>query len=93
MLCLPIYFLLLINLCYLLFACYLYPRRNMGAFSYVEPRIKTATDQLNKNKRQVRYVGRKVSAAPATGMGKIHQEEYQTILDEVFGAELEEYVE
>mmetsp|Transcript_14840 Transcript_14840/g.21914 ORF Transcript_14840/g.21914 Transcript_14840/m.21914 type:complete len:1037 (-) Transcript_14840:232-3342(-) len=83
--------------------CALYPNaevlwaqqepKNMGAFSYVEPRIKTATDQLNKNKRQVRYVGRKVSAAPATGMGKIHQEEYQTILDEVFGAELEEYVE
>ena len=58
----------------------------MGAYSYVEPRLKTATKQLNENEKHFRYVGRKVSAAPATGMGKIHLEEYQMILDGVFGS-------
>lgn len=59
--------------------------KNMGAFAYVQPRIMTATRELNQNEKRTRYVGREVSAAPATGMGKIHQAEYQHILDGVFG--------
>lgn len=59
--------------------------KNMGAFAYVNPRVMTATREINKNEKRVRYVGRQVSAAPATGMGKVHQAEYQRILDGVFG--------
>lgn len=59
--------------------------KNMGAYAYVNPRIMTATRELNENEKRARYVGRAVSAAPATGMGAVHQQEYQNILDGVFG--------
>jgi 2-oxoglutarate dehydrogenase E1 component len=59
--------------------------KNMGAYAYVNPRIMTATRELNQNEKRARYVGREVSAAPATGMGKIHQAESQKIMDGVFG--------
>jgi len=61
--------------------------KNMGCYSYCNPRIMTATRELNHDERRARYVGRPVSAAPATGMGKIHQLEYQEIMDGVFGAQ------
>ena len=57
----------------------------MGAYSYVLPRIMTATRELNGDERRARYVGRAVSAAPATGMSKVHQMEHQAILNGVFG--------
>jgi len=60
--------------------------KNMGCYAYVLPRIMTATRELNGDEKRARYVGRSVSAAPATGMGKVHQREYQSILDGVFGA-------
>lgn len=58
----------------------------MGPYSYVLPRIMTATRELNGDEKRARYVGRSVSAAPATGMGKVHQQEYQHILDGVYGS-------
>lgn len=58
--------------------------KNMGAYSYIAPRVETATRQINKDEKRVRFVGRPVSAAPATGMGKIHQMEYQGIMNGVF---------
>ena len=59
--------------------------KNMGCYSYVLPRIMTATRELNRNEKRARYVGRSVSAAPATGMSKVHQMEHQSILNGVFG--------
>ena len=59
--------------------------KNMGPYSYCLPRIMTATREINGDEKRPRYVGRAVSAAPATGMGKVHQLEYQNILDGVFG--------
>jgi len=59
--------------------------KNMGAYSYVMPRIMTATRELNNNEKRPRYVGRMVSSAPATGMTKIHQKEYTDIMAGVFG--------
>jgi len=59
--------------------------KNMGAYSYVLPRIMTATREINKKEIRPRYVGRTVSAAPATGMGLVHQAEYQSIMNGVFG--------
>ena len=63
--------------------------KNMGAFSYVLPRIMTATRELNGDEKRARYVGRAVSAAPATGMSKIHQMEATNILNAVFGEPIE----
>ena len=57
----------------------------MGAYQYVNPRIMTATREINKDEKRARYVGREVSAAPATGASLAHQAEYQEILNGVFG--------
>ena len=46
----------------------------------------TATRELNNDEKRPRYVGRPVSAAPATGMTRVHQAEYQDIMDGVFGS-------
>ena len=59
--------------------------KNMGCYAYVNPRIMTATRDINKDEKRARYVGRGVSAAPATGMAKVHQLEHQSILNGVFG--------
>lgn len=59
--------------------------KNMGAYNFANPRIMTATRVLNENEKRARYVGRAVSAAPATGMTKVHQMEHQAILNGVFG--------
>jgi 2-oxoglutarate dehydrogenase E1 component len=61
--------------------------KNMGSYSYVAPRLETATREMNDNEMRPRYVGRPVSGAPATGMGKVHQKEYEDILRGVFGFE------
>lgn len=61
--------------------------KNMGAYSYCLPRIMTATRELNGNEQRPRYVGRTVSAAPATGMGKVHQHEFGNIMTGVFGGD------
>merc|ERR1712161_36229 len=59
--------------------------KNMGAYSYISPRLETATRELNGKELRARYVGRKVGAAPATGMAKVHQTEFEAILEGVFG--------
>eukprot|EP00934_Nitzschia_sp_Nitz4_P003808 Nitzschia sp. Nitz4//scaffold24_size164493//89289//92779//NITZ4_002331-RA/size164493-snap-gene-0.9-mRNA-1//1//CDS//3329544123//3798//frame0 len=61
--------------------------KNMGAYSYCLPRIMTATREINGNEKRARYVGRSVSAAPATGMGSVHQREFDQIMKGVFGEE------
>lgn len=60
--------------------------KNMGAAQYVTPRIMTATREINKDEKRPRYVGRPVSAAPATGMSKVHQIEYQNIMNGIYGS-------
>ena len=72
-------------------SCY----RNMGACSYVKnPRIVTSTHEIKKsNKKCPRYVGCPVSAAPVTGFGRVHQAEYQGILNGVFGDEAKDIIE
>lgn len=49
--------------------------RNMGAWSFVAPRFE------NLLGIKLKYVGRKVLAAPAVGIGKIHQQEVTDILN------------
>ncbi|CAE7514778.1 ogdh [Symbiodinium necroappetens] len=52
--------------------------KNMGAWSYVSPRLSTCVES------DVAFVGRPVSAAPATGSAQIHREETRLILDAAF---------
>jgi 2-oxoglutarate dehydrogenase complex dehydrogenase (E1) component-like enzyme len=65
----------------------------MGAFAYVNPRIMTATREINGNEKRARYIGRPVSAAPATGMSRVHQAEYNDIVNGVFGDASKDVVE
>jgi len=59
--------------------------KNMGAYSYISPRVETATREINNNEKRPRCVSRPVSAAPATGMSKVHKKEYDDIMEGVFG--------
>lgn len=59
--------------------------KNMGAYTYIHPRVETATREINKEEKRPRYVGRPVSGAPATGMTKVHQKEFNDIMTGVFG--------
>lgn len=59
--------------------------KNMGCYSYITPRIMTASRDINGDEKRPRYVGRPVSSAPATGLTKVHQLEYQKIMEGVFG--------
>mmetsp|Transcript_10658 Transcript_10658/g.16169 ORF Transcript_10658/g.16169 Transcript_10658/m.16169 type:complete len:1087 (+) Transcript_10658:165-3425(+) len=59
--------------------------KNMGAYSYIHPRVETATRETNGEEKRPRYVGRQVSSAPATGMSKVHKKEFDDIMTGVFG--------
>jgi 2-oxoglutarate dehydrogenase E1 component len=67
--------------------------KNMGAYAYVNPRIMTATREINNLEKRARYVGRPVSAAPATGMSRVHQAEYNDIMNGIFGHPEKDVVE
>jgi 2-oxoglutarate dehydrogenase E1 component len=53
----------------------------------------TATREINNDEKRSRYVGRGVSAAPATGVGRVHQVEYQDIMNGVFGDPQKDVIE
>ena len=59
--------------------------KNMGCWSYVQPRIATATRHLNGKEVRPLYAGRKPSAATATGLGaRAHNAEQAIIYDTAF---------
>ncbi len=56
--------------------------KNMGAWSFVQPRIAVSTRDINKREMRPEYVGRTPSAATATGMGgKVHAAEQFEIVN------------
>eukprot|EP00743_Colponemidia_sp_Colp-15_P001287 GILK01001410.1.p1 GENE.GILK01001410.1~~GILK01001410.1.p1 ORF type:complete len:1010 (+),score=194.22 GILK01001410.1:51-3080(+) len=55
---------------------------NMGAWTYVQPRIETATRALGTARPKA--VGRACAAAPATGFPSIHAQELKRILTNAF---------
>nr|CAI5846988.1 unnamed protein product [Callosobruchus analis] len=52
--------------------------RNMGAWTFIKSRFE------NLIGRKISYVGRETSAAPATGVGKIHQKEAEEVVNKPF---------
>ena len=58
--------------------------KNAGPYAYIAPRIMTATREINGEEKRARYVGRKPSAAPATGLIAVHQAETEMIMQGVF---------
>lgn len=57
--------------------------KNMGAWFYTKPRIQTALRKLNKD-TSVSYSGRVPSASPATGYGKMHKIEQDSLVEDAF---------
>jgi len=61
--------------------------KNMGAWSFVQPRIEAATRDLNKKAMRPSYVGRQPSAATATGLGgRAHTAEQESIINAALSA-------
>ncbi len=59
----------------------------MGCWTYVQPRIATATRTLNKKEMRPKYVGRKPAAATATGLGaRAHNAEQMELLEAAFAS-------
>jgi len=54
--------------------------KNMGAWAYIRPRVVTVAREALGADLVLRYVGRRASAAPATGIGKLHAAEQQAVV-------------
>ncbi|HNE25280.1 MAG TPA: 2-oxoglutarate dehydrogenase E1 component, partial [Leptospiraceae bacterium] len=53
--------------------------RNQGAWTYIDPRLRSQIPQAS----ELSYIGRTPSPSPATGYFKVHQKEQQEIMDQV----------
>lgn len=58
--------------------------RNMGAYSYILPKLNDLLSEVGKKKLTVEYMGRTERASPAVGSHHQHQREQQQIIDSVF---------
>ncbi|MBN9278340.1 MAG: 2-oxoglutarate dehydrogenase E1 component, partial [Hyphomicrobium sp.] len=56
--------------------------KNMGAWSFMEPNLEWALEQVGAKHHRVRYAGRPSSAATATGLAKKHAEEQKNLVDQ-----------
>ena len=54
---------------------------NMGAWSFVSPRIDDILHQLFDDSRRVSYIGREASASTATGYTKVHEQEQKSLIN------------
>ncbi|XP_033157379.1 2-oxoglutarate dehydrogenase-like, mitochondrial isoform X2 [Drosophila mauritiana] len=59
--------------------------KNMGGWSYVQPRFDTALLKKENESRCVSYHGRPPSASPATGNKVQHYSEYKALITSIFG--------
>ena len=61
---------------------------NMGAFSYITPRLWTAMRSLGRGDMEdIKYVGRGPSAATATGFYTFHVKEQAELVQKAIGKE------
>ena len=63
----------------------------MGAWSYVQDRIMTATRVLNGEVRLPAYVGRGTMASPAEGYGEVHNKEQSSIVSLAISSDVTAY--
>jgi 2-oxoglutarate dehydrogenase E1 component len=52
---------------------------NMGAWQFMRPRLEEITGE------KIRYIGRKASASPATGLSRIYRPDQAAIIDQAMG--------
>jgi 2-oxoglutarate dehydrogenase E1 component len=58
---------------------------NMGAWNYIEPNIEWVLQHTPIAKTRARYVGRKPSAATATGQASKHSQEQKALVEQALG--------
>ncbi|CAM6044651.1 unnamed protein product [Sphagnum compactum] len=60
--------------------------KNMGAWTYVQPRLATAVRELCSHREftEIHFIGRATSATTATGSFQVHQQETRAIIDSAF---------
>jgi 2-oxoglutarate dehydrogenase E1 component len=58
--------------------------KNMGAWSFIEPRLEKTLSEIGAKQTRARYVGRAAAASTATGIAAKHKKEQQAIIDGVF---------
>ncbi len=56
--------------------------KNMGAWFFMEPNLEWTLDKIGAKHKRARYVGRRASASPATGLMSKHKLELEAFLDE-----------
>jgi 2-oxoglutarate dehydrogenase E1 component len=56
--------------------------QNMGAWTYMAPRLEAVLEEIGAAHRRPRYVGRPEAASPATGLLRRHNEEQAKLVDE-----------
>lgn len=56
--------------------------RNMGAWSFVAPRLETVFDELGFDQTRPIFAGRKAAPSPATGSHAQHLREQKKLIDE-----------
>ena len=62
---------------------------NMGAWTFVYPRIENILDGLGRKVSRPVFAGRKASASPATGLARVHLEEQAELVERALNAKLE----
>merc|ERR1711939_379625 len=65
--------------------------KNMGAWTYVRPRFETCLREKKCTQTSIRYVGRRPSAAPATGAFRVHMQEEKAVLEWALGEDKIKY--
>lgn len=60
--------------------------KNMGAYSFIYPKLQATLEELGLKKISVEYIGRTERASPAVGSTYNHQKEQQAIIDSCFKA-------
>jgi 2-oxoglutarate dehydrogenase E1 component len=63
--------------------------RNMGAWTFVAPRIEEVLERGEARNRRPVYIGRREAAAPATGLLRVHQAEQAALVAGALAPELE----
>jgi len=65
--------------------------KNMGCWMYVQDRIITASNVLNKKEIRPAYVGRTTMASPAEGYGSVHTRQQNQIIDYALSDKVNSY--
>jgi len=56
--------------------------QNMGAWTFIGPRLGDLLDALGRTNLRIRYIGRPEAASPAAGYLKVHEKEQRLLVDQ-----------